>query len=81
MGGFYKICNKDNTEEEIGEIWSNKQQWNTPKSVEAIALLNLIKNIEKNTKIIHKELITIFSDNIKIVNEVNSSMEKVTQGV
>ena len=29
----------------------------------------------------NEALIIIFSDNIKIVNEVNNGMEKVTQGV
>ena len=78
MGSFCKIYNKNNTEEEIGKIWSNKWQQNIPKLAEAITLLNLMKNIEKNTKIINEGLITIFSNNIKIVNEVNNGMEKVT---
>ena len=77
MGRFYKIYNKNNTEEEIGKIWSNKWQQNTLKSTEDITLLNLMKNIKKNTKIIYKGSIIIFSNNIKIVNKVNNGMEKV----
>ena len=43
--------------------------------------MNLIKNIQINTKLLREGLIIIFCDNTKIVNEINTGLCKVTQGI
>ena len=48
---------------------------------EAIILLNLIKNIQINTKSISKGSIIIFCNNEKIVTEINNEIEKAIQGI
>ena len=70
-----------NTEEESGEICSNRWKYNSPLTVEVITLMNLIKSIEKNTKELKKGSITVYHDNYKVVNTMNQGLEKAIQGV
>ena len=71
----------DNKYKEKSKIQSNKWQFNTLKAIEEIILLNPIKTIKINIRKLIEGSIIIFSDNMKIVNEINNSIEKATKGV
>ena len=78
MGGYYKITSNSNKYEELGEIQSNEWIHGILKVAEVITLFNLIKNITENTRIINDGSITIFCNNIKVINAINNRFNKVS---
>ena len=81
MAGYQKIILKQNNKVSKDSIGSTEWILNTIPAAEALVILNLVWFIYQITKNISVGLITIYSNNLKIVRAINCKGQKASQCV
>lgn len=73
------ISTKDNEVEHSGGVRSTEWNVGLIPAGEGIGLLELVKNVNKNTKHLNDGEITIYNDNKKLINEIHKEVMKESE--
>ena len=76
IGAAWVVTNELDKYHKIGTIQSAKWQYNTSKGAEAFIMLNFVKAVKENMKLLKEGSIEVFNNNLQLLREVNEGVIK-----